>query len=390
MRKTRRAWGTGSISKPDANGWIWVRLRLGIVDGKPKRVVRRVRTAAEARAALDAMQKQFQPGSDSQAAPKLGEYLESWLQRSAVRLKPKTLRTYRTAVDNLSPLLGHVRINALTPTLLSNAFAALGAQKRQAAKKRHEQSKGAAETADTGERTVQQAYDILRIALNFAVRRDQILVASPLPAVPRIKIDREIDFLSKAEVLKLFEALKTDRLRCLFRLAVATGMRWGEMSALRWRDVELEGHALTIRHQRTEKGVLASTKTRGSRRRIDLPPSVVIELKAHRARQRKELGGESEFVFVSTTGTPLHASNVERRHFFPALARAKLRKIRFHDLRHTAATIRLASGQHPKLVSELLGHASIATTLSLYSHVLPGLGKEAAEAYDRAMDAKSS
>ncbi len=373
----RRPWGSGSISAPDSAGWITVRISLGkSPQGTYQRVIRRVRTQAEAKATLKRLQGQYQVGDATGPPPRLDAYLASWISRQEGRLKPKTIRTYSTAIANLGLVIGHVRLDQLTPAGLSSALRTLGESKKRAGVERGGN--------DTGERTVQQAYDVLRIALNFAVKRDQVLRASPLGAVPRLKIERDIDFLTKQEVLAFFHALKNDPLRALFHLAVATGMRWGELSALAWRDVDLDGAVITLSHARNEKGEIGSTKTRGSRRRVDLPPSMLRELLVHRKRQKQAIN-ECPYVFVSGTGTPLHPSNVERRHFFPALKRAGLRRVRFHDLRHTAATLRLAAGQHPKLVSELLGHASIATTLSLYSHVLPGMGKEAAMAYDREM-----
>lgn len=373
----RRSWGSGSISQPDAAGWISVRVSLGkSPDGAYQRVIRRVRTPVEAKATLKRLQEQYRPGDATGTPPRLDAYLASWICRQEGRLKPKTIRTYSTAIANLAPIIGHVRLDRLTSGLLSSAFKTLGESKRRAGVERS--------GTNTGERTVQQAYDVLRIALNFAIKRDQVLRTSPLGAVPRIKLEREIDFLSKKEVLAFFHALEHDPLRSLFHLAVATGMRWGEISALAWHDVDFDGAVITLHHARNEKGEIGSTKTRGSRRRIDLPLSIVRELLTHKKRQKRTIG-ECPYVFVSSAGTPLHASNVERRHFFPALERAGLRRIRFHDLRHTAATLRLAAGQHVKVVAELLGHASIRTTLDLYSHVLPGMGREAAAAYDRVM-----
>jgi integrase len=117
------------------------------------------------------------------------------------------------------------------------------------------------------------------------------------------------------------------------------------------------------------------------RRDVDLPRSIVAEFRAH--RKSKTAPDPNGLVFTTAAGTPLHRSNLERRHFFPALARAGVRRIRFHDLRHTCATLLLKGGVNPKVVGEILGHASVATILQLYSHVLPGLGKAAAAQMDR-------
>jgi integrase len=233
-------------------------------------------------------------------------------------------------------------------------------------------------------RSVQQAYDVLRIALAYAVRQDGILRASPIAAVARPRLDREIDFFTREETRKFLAAAKTDRYRALRYLVVATGLRWGEVAALRWADVDLEEAALTVRRALKETREFGSTKSRGGRRRIDLPASVVVELRRHRKKKWKP----DDLVFETENGEPLHPSNLARRHLFPTLERAELRRIRFHDLRHTAAAIRLLAGQHPLVVKELLGHSSIRTTLDVYRHLQSTVSKDAAAEYDRVMKSK--
>ncbi len=143
--------------------------------------------------------------------------------------------------------------------------------------------------------------------------------------------------------------------------------------------------SITIRHALKETGDFGSTKSKSGRRTIDLPASVVAELKKHR-KKRWQL---DDLVFATRTGAPLHPSNLARRYFFPTLEGAGLRRIRFHDLRHTAAAIRLAAGQSPLVVKELLGHSSIAVTLGVYGHLEGKASKAAAAGYDRAMMSKS-
>jgi integrase len=133
-----------------------------------------------------------------------------------------------------------------------------------------------------------------------------------------------------------------------------------------------------------EDRAFGKTKSKKSRRRIDLPGTIVAELRAHQKKNRK-LQKTTDLVFATTRGTALHGSNFECRHFFPALERAKLRRIRFHDLRHTCASIRLLAGEHPSVIQALLGHSSIRTTLDTYGHLQPTLGKAAAARYDETM-----
>lgn len=191
-------------------------------------------------------------------------------------------------------------------------------------------------------------------------------------------------------------ALQGDRLHALYVVAVSTGLRQGELLALRWGDVDLAGGALAVRAtlQRTkEEGyVLRAPKTKQSQRRIILGTVATAALRAHRARQAEErlaLGeawdASLDLVFPNTLGRPMDGTNLLHYHFYPLLKRSGLPRIRFHDLRHTAATLLLGRGVNPKIVSEMLGHASISITLDVYSHVLPAMQAQAAAAMDDAL-----
>jgi integrase len=169
-------------------------------------------------------------------------------------------------------------------------------------------------------------------------------------------------------------------------------MRFGELLGLRWRDVDLDAGILQVRRTllRTAAGLhLTEPKTAHSRRRVALAPQAREALRTHRGRQaveRLQLGrawDDQDLVFANAIGKPVEAGNLLRRSFWPLLAKANLPRIRFHDLRHTAATLLLSQGVHPKVVSELLGHSSIGLTLDIYSHVLPDMQQQAATAMDR-------
>ena len=175
-------------------------------------------------------------------------------------------------------------------------------------------------------------------------------------------------------------------------LALTSGMRLGELLGVRWRDIDLDAGSLQVRHTmlRTAAGLhLTEPKTARSRRRIALAPNAREALRAHRGRQaaeRLQLGRaweDQDLVFANAIGKPVEAGNLLRRSFLPLLTKAALPRIRFHDLRHTAATLLRSQGVHPKVVSELLGHSSIGLTLDTYSHVLPDMQQQAATAMDR-------
>ncbi len=168
---------------------------------------------------------------------------------------------------------------------------------------------------------------------------------------------------------------------------LTTGLRPGEALGLRWED--WEGDRLRVQRSltRTAKGgwMLAEPKTSRSRRSVTLPSSTSEALGAHRVNQARErlqrgMGYQDDgLVFCTAQGTPLDLPGVTRRHFHPILKAAGLERIRVYDLRHTCATLLLAAGEHPKIVSERLGHASVTLTLDTYSHVLPDMQESAAK-----------
>lgn len=182
-------------------------------------------------------------------------------------------------------------------------------------------------------------------------------------------------------------------------MALATGARQGELLGLRWQDVDADAGTLRINYslqripkaKRTGKGphyVLAEPKTARSRRAIHLPAMAVAALREHRVRQvaeRLAVGAAWQdgwdLVFASTIGTPLDGRNVAHR-FEDLLRRAELPRIRFHDMRHSAATFQLLTGTPMRVVMENLGHSQIGTTANLYSHVMPSMQRDSADRMD--------
>ena len=192
----------------------------------------------------------------------------------------------------------------------------------------------------------------------------------------------------------MLEAARDDRLEALYVIAVQTGMRQGELLALKWHDVDLENATVSVRRTITTSGgriLLGESKTKKSRRTIRLTDAAVRALRDHLARQMEEierlgdLYTDDGLVFTSGVGTIINPTNLRKRSFASLLKRANLPKIRFHDLRHTCATLLLVRNVHPKYVQELLGHANIAITLDTYSHVIPGMGDHAARAMEDAL-----
>jgi integrase len=295
----------------------------------------------------------------------VGEYLDSWLKgyvRGSVR--QSTLDRYEIAVRvHIKPALGRLKLKKLTPAHLAGfyqdrlavGFAPASVNKLHV----------------TEHKALDQAMKWHMVPRNVAEA-----VKAPRPAPPEMRT------LSAAETHKLLDAARGDKLEALYVLAVHTGMRQGELLALKWQDMDLENAKLSVRRTITmSEGriLLGEPKTKKSRRTIHLTDAAVQALREHLARQlegMERLGDayrDEGLVFASEVGTPINPTNLRRRSFAVLLKRANLPKIRFHDLRHTCATLLLSRNVHPKYVQELLGHANIAITLDTYSHVIPGM-----------------
>ena len=227
---------------------------------------------------------------------------------------------------------------------------------------------------------------VLRKALNDAVLWG-LLVRSPLLGVkpPRHEAP-EMRAWTPDEARRFLDAVDDDRLYALWVLVLATGMRRGELAGLRWVDVDLDAGVLAVRRSRVSVSYLvheSDPKTRSSRRTISLDTRVIAVLRAHRRLQLEErlawgaAWTDTGYVFTREDGYPLHPERITVL-FGRLVESCGLSRVRLHDLRHSSASLILAAGVHPKIVSERLGHSSTSITLDLYSHVIPGLQEEAA------------
>ena len=347
---------TGILSLGYGNGG---RRHRRVVYGRDKSTV--VERLARMRAqALEGML------SDAQRLT-VSAFLARWLQDAArPAVSPSTHQLYEGLIRlHINPRTGAVPLSRLTPVHVQGI---LGAMERDGA----------------SPRLRQMALGVLHRALGQAVRWGMV-PRNVCDAVTRPRAPRQtMQALTSGQVVQLFETAKGDRLEALYILAVTTGLRQGELLGLQWEDVDLAGAALHVRHTLHELNGrlwIGEPKTRQARRRVELPVIAVVALQDHRERMLIE-GHPGGLVFCDTQGGPLRKSNLLRRSFLPLLRRAGLPTIRFHDLRHTAATLLLAQGVHPKIVQERLGHSQISLTLDTYSHVLPGMGREAASKLD--------
>lgn len=235
---------------------------------------------------------------------------------------------------------------------------------------------------------------VLRNALGRAVRWGMISRnVAELVDPPRVP-EYEARFLTIAEARAFLEAARGDRLEALYSVALALGLRQGEALGLRWADIDLDARALHVTHAlvRVPGGglQLLEPKTKRSRRGLALPEAVVRALRAHRARQLEERLASGAawqdlgLVFTTYDGRPLQATHVLTGSFHRIREKAGIGRLRFHDLRHSAATLLLAQGVPQRVVMEQLGHSTLAMT-QRYTHVVPQLMNDAAAAMDRAL-----
>jgi integrase len=242
--------------------------------------------------------------------------------------------------------------------------------------------------------TVQKIHVVLHKALAQAVRWSLVprnvteAVKAPRP------VPEEMKPLSREETRRLLEESQGDHLEALYILAVHTGMRQGELLGLKWDDVDLKNGVIHLQRTLTRhKGRLhlGETKTKRSRRTVNLTEPAIEALRGHLQRQlgeMEQLGDlyrDQGLIFSTQAGTPINPTNLRKRSFEPLLRKAGLPKIRFHDLRHTCATLLLGQNVHPKYVQELLGHATVAITLDTYSHFIPSMGTQTARAMEDAL-----
>lgn len=236
-------------------------------------------------------------------------------------------------------------------------------------------------------RSVQLIHSVLHRELGHAVRW-QIIPQNPADAViaPRPR-KQQHSYWDRDQVATLLDHVRDDLLFALYRLALTTGMRRGELLGLRWRDVDLERQRISIRQSLGQDGngrpTLQEPKTPASIRTIAITETDVAILRKHRRLQGEErlrLGSDyrdMDLVFSAPLGTPINPGNLIRQ-FKRAIREAGVPERRFHDMRHTHASLMLSAGVHPKIVQERHGHAQISTTLDTYSHALPNLQVDAA------------
>jgi integrase len=369
MPRARRGRGEGSIYQREDGTWCATYSAGYAADGKRVRKTIFGATKDEVAKKLAKVQASRMDGTFIEPSrTRLSTFLERWVEDAArPTIRETTYVSYKGIIKNhIDPRIGGTSLALLSPIHIQRLYADM-------------------EREEVGPRVRQLTHAVLRRALKQALRWG-LIARNPCEAVDPPRVPKhEISPYTPEQVHKFLAAATADRFYALFVLAIGTGMRSGEIFGLRWPDVDLTKGSLTVRNTLMEvsgKLTLAEPKTPKSRRRIDLPQFVVEALSSHRAQSVREGFASSPWVFCNSEGGPLRRTHFQSNHFKPLLASAELPPIRFHDLRHTSATLLLAAGVHPKIVQERLGHSQIGITLDIYSHVVPTMQLEAAGKLD--------
>jgi integrase len=373
----RRARGAGSVFRRRDGRWTgevdlgWDgnrHVRKTVYGGSRKEVEDRIR------AVLNNRDDGLTPTTRS---PQLAKFLEQWLTAVRPSIRPSTYASYEWVVRlHVVPAIGRITLDKLTVDDVAKLLRSKQSEERLSS------------------RSIRYVLLVLRNALNKGVRwglvaRNVATLVDP-PRVPH----KDVRVLSPEEATRLLSTVRGDPFDSLVVLAVSTGVRLGEALGLKWTDVDL------VRRQvRIDKALLripghgyelGETKTRRSRRTIVLPVVAAEALRRRLVEQRDQHRSfgprwhDEGLVFTTSSGRPVDPRNVQRS-FRRLLRKAKLPRMRFHDLRHSCASLLLAQGVAPRVVMETLGHSRISVTMDTYTHVMPALQREAADAIDRSL-----
>jgi integrase len=301
------------------------------------------------------------------------QYLTTWYESMKPQVRISSYRRYGDYINHLIAALGHVSLSKLTPQHLQVFY-----------------NKKLAEGLSST--TVHGIHSMLHRALKDALQMGLLNRNVSEMLKPPRRSNREMMPLSVIEMQRFLEVVRDDRFYALYVLALSTGMREGELLGLRWQDVDLPRHIVQVRMNVQEtlgRYIIAETKTAYSRRTVALTQAAVDALAEHWQKQQLakiEMGSmwtDHDLVFPNGYGGIMIPHNITKRSFKRYLVKAGLsRDVRFHDLRHTAATLLLASGVNVKVVSEMLGHSNVSITLRIYAHVLPHMQQSAVAAID--------
>lgn len=366
-KRQRRSKGDGAVYQNAKGIWTGYVTLGNAENGRPKRRYVYGKTSAEVREKLDKLRSDARSGLLCDPTRiTVRQFLADWLDTVArPSIKPSTYIRYERIVRlYIVPYLGGFQLTKLTPLHIQGSFVDM-------------RKDGLSPSAQ------ESAFVILRAALGTAVKwalvPRNVCAAVEKPKVPK----KEFQVFSPDEARRFLDAAKDDRYYALYVLALTMGIRQGELFGLTWRDLDLDKG--TIRVQRTLadlNGTLEVGETKNKKQRGLLLPKIALEaLRIHKAELLSE-GIKSDLIFCDTQGGPIRRNNFSRRSFKPLLKKARLPNIRFHDLRHTAATLLLGEQVQEKVIQEILGHSNIKVTMDTYAHFKTWMQRPAIDKMD--------
>lgn len=358
----------------ERNGKIYARFTYTDSTGKRREVWEQAESKSDAKEKVRELERKYKRAPESfEFRGTLDQYLDKWLASSKQNVGGRTYQDYANYLRlHVRPALGSKKLSTLRPLNVQELVDAL-------------RDKGLAP------RTVRHAHSILYRALAQAVKWGVLATNSAAAVNLPKQVRKEMKCFTPEEAQKFLDACEGTRFGLVFELALVSGMRPEEYLALQWTDLDFSKNTATVQRvmvweRWTKEKYFAEPKTSKSRRTIPLPPYLMRKLQEHRKAQLEyklkageRYKNEHNLVFTSERGTVVALHNLQRRHFKKILKDAELPDIRLYDLRHSCATLLLAAGENPKVVSERLGHASIVLTLDTYSHVLPTMQQGATE-----------
>ena len=370
----RRANGEGSIRKRPDGRWEG-RYTAGRDSETGKTVYKNVlgKTQAEVKVKLkQAIQENTEVDTLKAEKYTVGQWMDIWFENYAkIKVRPSSHQTYRGYIDNhIKPNIGKIQLNKLTTLELQKLY------KKLLSKGRVDRIEAKGQPKGLSPKTVRNIHQVIFSAMDFA-RSQKLIAGNPADgcALPKQE-HREMKTLPVEQLASFLREAKDSGVFEMYYIELATGLRRGELLGLKWEDLDLEQGTLRVQRQVSRingEVVEAPLKTKNSYRTISLGADAVEILK----EQRKKCDS-NEYVFPSLTGGPISPDSVLQM-LHRVLKRAGLPKVRFHDLRHTFATVALQNGVDIKTVSGMLGHYSAGFTLDTYAHVTTAAQREAAK-----------